>query len=151
MQTIGGDVIELSAPERSKLEAERLAAAQVLKVSKTTIVTVAGTNGKGSTATLIARAMGQFMPVGLFTSPHLLKFNERIEIKGEPISDEALVAALHQVVKSQFALRDNSSPLAGQVIPLTYFEIVTLAAMALTRPISLMRPSRSLPQLALTI
>lgn len=174
MQTIGGDAIELSAPERSKLEAERLAAAQeacaqgatwsvaqwmdylnhinpehmelglervrevairmglmaVLKVSKTTIVTVAGTNGKGSTATLIARAMGQFMPVGLFTSPHLLKFNERIEIKGEPISDEALVAALHQVVKSQFALRDNSSPLAGQVIPLTYFEIVTLAAMS---------------------
>ncbi len=174
MQTIGGDVIELSAPERSKLEAERQAAAQsacaqgatwsvaqwmdylnhinpehmelglervrevairmglmaVLKVSKTTIVTVAGTNGKGSTATLIARAMGQFMPVGLFTSPHLLKFNERIEIKGEPISDEALVAALHQVVKSQFALRDNSSPLAGQVIPLTYFEIVTLAAMS---------------------
>lgn len=174
MQTIGGDAIELSAPERSKLEAERLAAAQeacaqgatwsvaqwmdylnhinpehmelglervrevairmglmaVLKVSKTTIVTVAGTNGKGSTATLIARAMGQFMPVGLFTSPHLLKFNERIEIKGEPISDEALVAALHQVVKSQFALHDNSSPLAGQVIPLTYFEIVTLAAMS---------------------
>lgn len=174
MQTIGGDAIELSAPERSKLEAERLAAAQeacaqgatwsvaqwmdylnhinpehmelglervrevairmglmaVLKVSKTTIVTVAGTNGKGSTATLIARAMGQFMPVGLFTSPHLLKFNERIEVKGEPISDAALVTALHEVVKAQFALRDNSSPLAGQVIFLTYFEIVTLAAMS---------------------
>ena len=173
MQTIGGDAIELSAPERSKLEAERLSAAQsacaqgatwsvaqwmdylnhinpehmelglervrevairmglmaVLKVDKTTIVTVAGTNGKGSTATLIARAMGQFMPVGLFTSPHLLKFNERIEVKGEPIGDEALVDALHQVVKAQFALRANSSPLAGQVIFLTYFEIVTLAAM----------------------
>lgn len=174
MQTIGGDAIELSAPERAQLEAERMAAAQeacaqgatwsvaqwmdylnhinpehmelglervrevairmglmaVLKVSKTTIVTVAGTNGKGSTATLIARAMGQFMPVGLFTSPHLLKFNERIEVKGEPISDAALVAALHQVVKAQFALRDNSSPLARQVIFLTYFEIVTLAAMS---------------------
>ena len=117
--------------ERVREVALRMGLMSVLKVDQTTIVTVAGTNGKGSTATLIARAMGQFMPVGLFTSPHLLKFNERIEINGQPIGDEVLVAALHEVVKAQFALRNvPTNPLARQIIALTYFEIVTLAAMS---------------------
>lgn len=94
-----------------------------------TIVAVAGTNGKGSTATLIARALGKFMPTGLFTSPHLIHFNERIEIQGQPISDESLVQSLHQVVCAQLPCAPHGAD-AGDLVPLTYFEVVTLAAMA---------------------
>jgi dihydrofolate synthase / folylpolyglutamate synthase len=55
-------------------------------------VHVAGTNGKGSTSSMIAamlRAAGY--RVGLYTSPHLIEFNERIRVNGTPISDDALV------------------------------------------------------------
>ena len=55
------------------------------------IVHVAGTNGKGSTAQFIAsilQAAGQ--QVGLFTSPHLVEFSERIQVGGAPISQEDL-------------------------------------------------------------
>ena len=58
-------------------------------------VLIAGTNGKGSTAATLAsilRASG--MRTGLYTSPHLIRINERIRINGEPISDEDF-AALH--------------------------------------------------------
>ncbi len=53
---------------------------------------LAGTNGKGSTATFIdsiLRASG--LKIGLYTSPHLLRFNERIRVNGIPISDEKIV------------------------------------------------------------
>lgn len=55
------------------------------------IIHVVGTNGKGSTCQFIASALqaaGQ--KVGIFTSPHLVKFNERIQINGMPIASEAL-------------------------------------------------------------
>ncbi|MGM9852560.1 MAG: bifunctional folylpolyglutamate synthase/dihydrofolate synthase [Muribaculaceae bacterium] len=53
---------------------------------------VAGTNGKGSTAhTLAAVLQAAGMKVGLFTSPHLLDFNERIRVNGKPISHEAVI------------------------------------------------------------
>ena len=55
------------------------------------IIHVVGTNGKGSTAQFIASALqAADQKVGLFTSPHLVKFNERIQINGMPITDEAL-------------------------------------------------------------
>jgi dihydrofolate synthase/folylpolyglutamate synthase len=58
-------------------------------------VHVAGTNGKGSTSAMvesIARASG--LRTGLYTSPHLCRFAERIRIDGEPIGDEAFERAL---------------------------------------------------------
>jgi dihydrofolate synthase/folylpolyglutamate synthase len=56
-------------------------------------VHVAGTNGKGSTATLIAEALGAAgFRVGLYTSPHLISFRERIRVNGTPISEDAVVA-----------------------------------------------------------
>ena len=54
---------------------------------------VAGTNGKGSTASLIAEALGAAgFRVGLYTSPHLVSFRERIRVDGMPISEAAVAA-----------------------------------------------------------
>ena len=54
---------------------------------------VAGTNGKGSTASLIAEALGAAgFRVGLYTSPHLVSFRERIRVDGTPISEAAVAA-----------------------------------------------------------
>lgn len=80
-------------------------------------VTVGGTNGKGSTVTLLhdcLRAAGG--NPALYTSPHLVQYNERIQIAGRPIADQALVAAFARVEAAR-----NS-------VPLTYFEFGTLAA-----------------------
>ncbi|MDE2252100.1 MAG: bifunctional tetrahydrofolate synthase/dihydrofolate synthase [Gammaproteobacteria bacterium] len=83
---------------------------------------VGGTNGKGSTATLLA-AMGRAhgARVGLFTSPHLLRYQERIRIDGAEVGDAALCAAFEQVE----AVRPPQS--------LTYFEFNTLAALLVFR------------------
>jgi dihydrofolate synthase/folylpolyglutamate synthase len=78
-------------------------------------VHVAGTNGKGSTSAMveaIARAAG--LRTGLYTSPHLCRFAERIRIDGEPVSDEALAQALARAL--------SAAPEA------TFFEAMTLAA-----------------------
>ena len=57
---------------------------------------LAGTNGKGSTASIIAKILQvSGMKVGLYTSPHLLNFNERIRINGKPIKDGATVSYTH--------------------------------------------------------
>ena len=67
------------------------------------VVTIAGTNGKGSTAALIADACQRCgCKVGLFTSPHLLHFNERIQLSGHEISDELLQSCLYEVIAAQF-------------------------------------------------
>jgi dihydrofolate synthase/folylpolyglutamate synthase len=81
------------------------------------VITVAGTNGKGSTVAYLAemsRNLG--LRVGSYTSPHILRFNERISIMGEPVTDHCLVAAFERVE----AVRGD--------ISLTYFEFTTLAA-----------------------
>ncbi|MBU2955689.1 bifunctional tetrahydrofolate synthase/dihydrofolate synthase [Marinobacter sp. F3R08] len=81
------------------------------------IITVAGTNGKGSAVaaleTLLQRA-GRH--TGAYTSPHLQRYNERVRVNGEDIPDDALVSAFEAVE----AARGNVS--------LTYFEFGTLAA-----------------------
>ncbi len=82
------------------------------------VITVAGTNGKGSTVAFIeaiARAAG--WNVGAYTSPHLLRYNERVRVNGEEASDQALVEAFEAVE----AARGDT--------PLTYFEYGTLAAL----------------------
>lgn len=81
------------------------------------IFTVAGTNGKGSTVAYLAAMSGALgQRFGCYTSPHIFRFNERISIMGEPVTDEQLVQAFQQV---EAARKDVS---------LTYFEFTTLAA-----------------------
>ncbi len=82
------------------------------------VFTVAGTNGKGSTVAYLAAMSGSLgQSYGAYTSPHIFRFNERISIMGEPVSDDCLVQAFEQVE----AARDGVS--------LTYFEFTTLAGL----------------------
>ena len=86
------------------------------------VLTVAGTNGKGSvvySSEVMLRAHGR--RTGRYTSPHLLAFNERICIDGEDAPDEAIVDAFETIE----AARGD--------ITLTYFEFATLAALWLFR------------------
>ena len=89
------------------------------------VVTVAGTNGKGSIATTLAallHACGQ--SVGLFTSPHLVRYNERIQVNGVEVSDAALLAAFERIEAALGA------------VTLTFFEYNTLAALEVFRSAS---------------
>ncbi len=82
------------------------------------VVTVAGTNGKGSTVASIcalAAALGQ--STSAYTSPHLMAFNERLRLDGEPVSSGRLTAAFEAVESAR-----------GD-ISLTYFEFTTLACL----------------------
>jgi dihydrofolate synthase / folylpolyglutamate synthase len=82
------------------------------------VITVAGTNGKGSTVAFvesIARAAG--WKVGAYTSPHLLRYNERVRIDGADVPDAVLVDAFEAVES------------ARATTALTYFEYGTLAAL----------------------
>lgn len=89
--------------DRVREVAHRLELFGDLVKNDTYIVTVAGTNGKGSTSALIAHTMNNLgVNVGLFTSPHLINFNERINIGGEDISDEELCESLAEVIEAQF-------------------------------------------------
>lgn len=83
-------------------------------------VLVAGSNGKGSTSALlasIARAAGY--PTALYTSPHLERVEERLQLDGEPVPSEALGRILARIVETTES--------AGDGLP-TYFEAMTLAA-----------------------
>ncbi|MFA5493853.1 MAG: bifunctional tetrahydrofolate synthase/dihydrofolate synthase [Porticoccaceae bacterium] len=84
------------------------------------VVTVAGTNGKGSCVrTLEQLLLAAGLRVGAYSSPHLIRYNERIRIQGVEVDDAALCRA--------FALIDSAR---GEV-SLTYFEVGTLAALLL--------------------
>ena len=81
------------------------------------IIIVAGTNGKGSTVAILESLLHESkFKVGSFTSPHILKYNERIKISKQNIDDEALV----DTFKVIDAARGDTT--------LTYFEFATLAA-----------------------
>jgi len=82
------------------------------------VVTVAGTNGKGSCVALTARILAESgLRVGTFTSPHLLRYNERIAVGGVEVSDEALMAAFERID----AARGDDT--------LTFFEFNAAAAL----------------------
>jgi dihydrofolate synthase/folylpolyglutamate synthase len=82
------------------------------------VFTVAGTNGKGSTAAFLERMLGAAgYGVGLYTSPHLLRYNERVRVAGREADDEELCLAFAAIE----AVRSD--------VPLTYFEFGTLAAL----------------------
>lgn len=99
-----------------RLDLLALGSAQV----NTKVVTVAGTNGKGTTCAMlesILRLSG--LSVGVYSSPHMLKYNERVRINGVDVCDAAFVAAFEQI---EAARAD---------ISLTFFEYATLAGLLL--------------------
>ena len=79
---------------------------------------IAGTNGKGSTAAMIQAILRESgLKVGLYTSPHLIRFNERIRINGLPISDEYII---------KFMAQFNS---VIDAVEATFFEATTVLAL----------------------
>ncbi len=98
------------------------------------VITVAGTNGKGSTCAIVEaiyRHAGY--RTGLYTSPHLLRFNERVRIDGVDASDAALAGAFAAVeaARSPHPREPSAHEAREEPTPLTYFEFSTLAALHL--------------------
>jgi len=87
------------------------------------VVTVTGTNGKGSTCALLAAMFAAAgFRTGLYTSPHLARYNERVRIGGRDATDAELTGAFDAVEDARVAA-------SGEPTPLTYFEFATLAAL----------------------
>ncbi len=83
-----------------------------------TIITIAGTNGKGSTVAILESILvSAGYHVGSYTSPHILHYNERIKINQQPVSEQLLCASFGRIDK------------ARADISLSYFEFSTLAAI----------------------
>ena len=81
------------------------------------VIHVAGTNGKGSTIAMIKAGLrSSGLKTHVYTSPHLISFNERIEVGGKRISENALIEIL------------NECEMANNSHPITFFEITTCAA-----------------------
>jgi dihydrofolate synthase / folylpolyglutamate synthase len=110
-------------PRKIDLSLERVAQVAgrlALGAPAPTVITVAGTNGKGSSVAMLEAILGaQGYRIGAYTSPHLLRYNERVRIAGEEASDARLCDAFAQVDEAR-----------GE-ITLTYFEFGTLAALLL--------------------
>ena len=93
------------------------------------IIHVTGTNGKTSTTRLIERLLREHsLRTGRFTSPHLIRINERIAVDGEPVSDEILVEIWNDI-EPILQLVDAELEVTGEQ-PLTYFEALTLLAFS---------------------
>jgi len=87
-----------------------------------TVITVGGTNGKGSVVELLQNALGHAgFRVAAYTSPHLVRFNERMRVDGVPLTDQQILASI-----------DTVEQVRGDV-PLTYFEFTTLSALVAFR------------------
>ena len=99
--------------ERCALVADRLGI-----VKPPIVITVAGTNGKGSVVGVMEHLLCKAnISVGSYTSPHLARFNERIRLQGKEASDHAICEAFAQIER------------ARADILLSYFEFATLAAL----------------------
>jgi len=86
------------------------------------VITVAGTNGKGSTCAMLEAILGQAgYKTGVYTSPHLVQFEERLRLNGESVDAPKLVAAFADVERARGQNEDE--------ISLSYFEFSTLAIM----------------------
>ncbi|MBA3536133.1 MAG: bifunctional tetrahydrofolate synthase/dihydrofolate synthase [Tatlockia sp.] len=114
------DYLEIKHQQEIQLELTRVkqvAKSLDLLAMKAKIITIAGTNGKGSTvAALEAIYTSAGYQVASFTSPHLVDFNERIRINQKPVSSEDLCKAFRVIEEGRAE------------IDLTYFEMATLAA-----------------------
>lgn len=85
------------------------------------VITVAGTNGKGSTCKLLETALLKAgLKVGVYSSPHLIHYNERVRIQGQAVGNTDLIATFDYIEQHKSA-------------SLTYFEFGTLAALDLFR------------------
>lgn len=118
------DYLERLHPSAIDMGLERVAAvrARLALELEMPIVTVGGTNGKGSIcAYLEAMLRHAGYRTGLYTSPHLLRYNERVRVDGKEVADAALVRAFERID----AVRQDTS--------LTYFEFGTLAAALIFR------------------
>jgi dihydrofolate synthase / folylpolyglutamate synthase len=83
-------------------------------------IIVAGTNGKGSTCAMLAAILNVAgYKTGFYSSPHLVRYNERVQIAGVEASDDLLVESFVQV---------EAACSQAPAIPLTYFEYATLSA-----------------------
>lgn len=90
------------------------------------VITVAGTNGKGSTCAMLEAILGQAgYRTGVYTSPHLVHFQERLRLLGEPVDATQLIAG--------FAATEGARTQNGDVVALTYFEFSTLAILDVMR------------------
>lgn len=97
---------------------KKVAARMQLLTPTFPIITVAGTNGKGSTVALLTSTLDAAgYKVGAYTSPHILRYNERITVNSLAVDDELLCQAFTAI------------ELVRESISLTYFEFGTLAAM----------------------
>jgi len=118
--------IEHQHPQTIALGLERVARVRDAMglAPKVPIITVAGTNGKGSTCAMLEAALSAAgYRVGLYASPHLLRYNERVRLARREADDASLAAA--------FARVEAARSEAGGDTRLTYFEFGTLAAMDL--------------------
>jgi dihydrofolate synthase/folylpolyglutamate synthase len=89
---------------------------------KCPVITVAGTNGKGSTCAMLESILRQAgYRTGVYTSPHLVRFEERLRLQGDPVSAVDLVAAFARVESAR--VQDEVQ------VSLTYFEFSTLAIL----------------------
>ncbi len=116
LQSLNPDHIELGL-KRIRTVFNRL---DLGSLNSLAITTIAGTNGKGSTAALISQALIKSgISCGLYTSPHLHRFNERVMINGTEVNDDLLCEAFSLIYDAS-----HQEP----AVALTYFEYTTLAA-----------------------
>lgn len=89
------------------------------------VITVAGTNGKGSTCAMLESVLGQAgYRTGVYTSPHLVHFEERLRLRGETVKAEELLPSFERVEQAR-----KPGAGEGEEISLSYFEFTTLAIM----------------------
>lgn len=102
---------------RVKEVAKRLS---LLALAPTKVITVAGTNGKGTSCAMLESILRQSdLTVGVYSSPHLMRYNERVRINQQDASDESLIEAFCAIEA------------ARAEISLTFFEYATLAGLYL--------------------
>ena len=110
-------------PKSIDLELTRVAAvAHALELERPAfpVITVAGTNGKGSVVAHLEALLGALgASTGMFTSPHLVRYNERIRVNGAEVGDRELIAAFERIEAARAATT------------LTFFEYNTLAALSI--------------------
>jgi dihydrofolate synthase / folylpolyglutamate synthase len=88
-------------------------------------ITVGGTNGKGSTCAMLESILHVAgYKTGFYSSPHLIRYNERVRLNQQEASDALLIASLEAVEVARMGV-DAATP----TIPLTYFEYATLSAL----------------------
>ncbi len=108
-------------PKSIDMELTRVAAvARALRIAEPAfpVVTVGGTNGKGSTVAHLAALLAALgASTGMFTSPHFVRYNERIRVNGTEVGDQELIAAFERIEAARGATT------------LTFFEYNTLAAL----------------------